>query len=578
MPALRPVAVHMLIATTGTGALHEPNEALLVASLAVSALTFLALAVVAMATRVREPDEGPATMDPPARDERPALVGFLARDFEVPTEAVAATLVDLAARGWISIEPAGGDQLVVRAPRRDGKGRLAPYEKRVLDHVRGLAVARPDADGGGVVPAGALTTGTEDASARWWASFAREVVDEARARGLCRNRWPAAVKALLLVGLGGAALLVWAAGGFRDPEEVHSTGLWWGAIAAAVGIVVVGVSVSKSRRQRDTDAGRAAAGRWLGLRRFLVDHGDFPSAPATSVAIWDAYLGWAAAFGLAPLAVESLPLGTEDDHRAWSSYGGTWRRVRVGYPRWRPGWGRHPLMATLTGLVWLGLALLALRGLAAAASSDGFGTDAADRWVDLGAVALAVVALVIAAFSLAGALCGLVDVFRTVEVTPHPLTVLAASPAGGALARGPHRAGGPAAGPLVPGGGHRPLGRRRGLVGADRDLRPHPPGRRRAGPGHPDRRVRAVHRGDHGAGSRAGRGRGRGAGSRPVEPGPGRRGRSPGRAPVQPVVMSAPPPDAASRRSRSLARSSAPVVGATSSPTATPTRNMNMRL
>jgi hypothetical protein len=175
--------------------------------------------------------------------------------------------------------------------------------------------------------------------------------------------------------------------------------------------------VGKSRRQRDTDAGRIDAGRWLGLRRFLVDHGDFQSAPATSVAIWDAYLGWAATFGLAPLAVESLPLGTEDDHRAWSSFGGGWRRVRVRYPRWRPGWGRHPLMAVLAGLVWAALAAAALWGLAEAAGSDGFGTPRIDRWVDLAAAGLAVIAVTVALFSLAGVVCGVADLFGTVEVT-----------------------------------------------------------------------------------------------------------------------------------------------------------------
>ena len=63
----------------------------------------------------------------------------------MPAEAVAATLIDLAARRWLVIESAGGDQLVVRVPRREGKGALAPYERRVLSHVQGLAV-------GGVVP------------------------------------------------------------------------------------------------------------------------------------------------------------------------------------------------------------------------------------------------------------------------------------------------------------------------------------------------------------------------------------------------------------------------------------------
>ena len=397
----------LITAATTTEPLHEPNAALLVGSLAVSGATLLLFALLAAATRVREPDEGPSTMDPPARDERPALVGFLARDFEVPAEAVAATLIDLAARDWLSIESAGGEQLIVRVPSRDGKGALKPYERQVLDHARGLAV-------GGVVPAGALTTGTEDVSERWWKSFAGEVIDEARDRGLCRDRWPARIALLFGAGVVVAGLVLWGAGGFRDPEEVHTTPLWFGALLAILALVALGVSVAKSKRQRDTDAGLVEAGRWLGLRQFLVDHGDFPTAPASSVAIWDAYLGWAAALGLAPIAVESLPLGTEDDHQAWSSFGGTWRRVKVGYPRWRPGWGRHPAMAVVTGLLWTAVALVALRGLIALAGADGF--ERADRWVDLGAAVLGALAVAVAVFSLAGALFGVADLFRTVEV------------------------------------------------------------------------------------------------------------------------------------------------------------------
>jgi hypothetical protein len=402
--------VQLLIAASSTTKpLVEPNTALLVLSLALSGLTLLGFALLAVATRVREPDESPATMDPPALDERPALVGFLTRDFEVPTEAVAATLIDLAARGWLTVEPAGGDQIVIRVPKRDGKGTLVPYEHRVLDHVRDLAV-------GGVVPAGALTTGTEDVSKRWWAGFARDVIGEARARGLCRDRWPRGVKLLFVLGVAAAAAAVYGAGKGHDLDEVHSTGLWWAALGGVVLMVLVAVTVAKSTRQRDTDAGRADAAHWLGLRRFLLDHGDFQQAPVSSVAIWDAYLGWAATFGLAPLAVESLPLGTEDDHRAWSSFGGGWRRVRVRYPRWRPGWGRHPFMAMAAGLLWAALAGAAIWGLAELAASDRFDTYRFDRWIDLGAALLSLLAGAIAAYSLVGVVCGVADLFRTVDV------------------------------------------------------------------------------------------------------------------------------------------------------------------
>jgi hypothetical protein len=44
-------------------------------------------------------------------------------------------------------------------------------------------------------------------------------------------------------------------------------------------------------------------------------------------------------------------MGVEPDTEAWTTHGGRWRRVRVGYPRyWPPGWGADPLVGLLVGL------------------------------------------------------------------------------------------------------------------------------------------------------------------------------------------------------------------------------------
>jgi hypothetical protein len=45
-------------------------------------------------------------------------------------------------------------------------------------------------------------------------------------------------------------------------------------------------------------------------------------------------------------------MGAESDSRAWSSYGGHWRAVRVDYPTFLPlSWGLHPLLALARGAV-----------------------------------------------------------------------------------------------------------------------------------------------------------------------------------------------------------------------------------
>jgi hypothetical protein len=81
-----------------------------------------------------------------------------------------------------------------------------------------------------------------------------------------------------------------------------------------------------------------------------------------------------------------LPFAAEDDHRAWSSFGGRWRRVRVRYPRaLPPAWGKHPAGATL----------LALLVGAAGAFAAGAALDVERSTVAQGAL-LAVTALLVA--------------------------------------------------------------------------------------------------------------------------------------------------------------------------------------
>jgi hypothetical protein len=69
----------------------------------------------------------------------------------------------------------------------------------------------------------------------------------------------------------------------------------------------------------------------------------------TGVVVWERHLAYAAALGVAPRAVQSLPMGAESDTEAWTVRAGEWRKVEVRYPRLRPGWGRHPGLAMAIG-------------------------------------------------------------------------------------------------------------------------------------------------------------------------------------------------------------------------------------
>ncbi|HSL56331.1 MAG TPA: hypothetical protein VK866_00655, partial [Acidimicrobiales bacterium] len=382
-----------MLATTVT----EPVPALVVAAAVAAAATVVLAVAIAVLTRPRRPRPGPAT--PGLGGESPAVVNLLCDGFEVSSLAAPATVVDLAARRWITIEELGPGTTVVRLRRRDGEGDLRPHEARVLGHLRSLAVD-------GVVPTAALTTGPEAASTRWWREFRREVVAEARAAGLCRPRWTPAWRLVVwvpaLAAVASAASAMWAGDEVViDGAEVPtSVWWWWGVLPAVVGGLWVAGRIARSDRQRDTEAGLERAARWLGTREYLATHGGFDRLPAPAVVLWDRYLAHAVALDLAPVATAQLPLGAESDRHAWSRASGQWRHVRVRYPRMRPAWGKHPLAAAASALL-MGIIVVFVARTVTLVSSGSLPlvglTGTARRIAELSAIAaLALGALVLA--------------------------------------------------------------------------------------------------------------------------------------------------------------------------------------
>jgi len=375
---------------------------LLVATVAATVLWLVLLLAAAFATRPRDLDPAPATMD--LGEESPAVVDLLTNDWRVTPDAIPATLLDLAARGFVDLDQHGQGRTVCRV-RRTASGGLESYERMVLDHVAGLAVD-------GVVPAEALTTGPQDASAKWWRAFQRAVVEDARARGLTRDRWSRPVERLLRV----AALVP---AGLAVLLANVAMGLSLGTVAAGIVLwVVLTGLVRRFRDQRDTPAGAEVAAGWLGVRAYLGGNEVFPTLPPAAVAIWDRYLAYGAALGVATAALRALPMGAEDDHRAWSSFGGRWRVVRVRYPRLRLAWGRPPVVALLVGLAAAGAGygllrlMLSLRGWADGLPSG----DEAGGWVRLVATVLAVIALAVLGWGGWTALRALLDLGSRREV------------------------------------------------------------------------------------------------------------------------------------------------------------------
>lgn len=332
--------------------LYEPDAGLL--SLAGILLVgwYAVLGALASIRWPKTPEAGPPTND--LGPESPALANLLTNGWLLNEDAMPATLLDLAARGFVKIEDRGDGRMQCRVPPRSPEtASLNPYERRILDHIKKLASE-------GVVPAAALTTGPGDESTKWWRAFRKEVGGDAKARGLASEFWPVKLSmVMLLLGIP-IYLLLGGSTGFRDDEAVRQTALLQTVTFAMWAGLFPLVLLTVTARLRDTPDGRTAAAHWFGVRQNLETLPLFRDMPADAVVTWERHLAYGAALGVAGRTVKELPLGAEHDRRAWSNYGGSWRQVRVRYPVIRPGWGKRPLVAALIFLAVLAGSLGAL--------------------------------------------------------------------------------------------------------------------------------------------------------------------------------------------------------------------------
>lgn len=376
----------IVLATTTSDSLST-SLPLLVAAAAVAIVWIGALALLAATRHRPHVRADPAGMDVPP--EGPAVAGLLTGDFVVPAETGPAILLDLAARGVVDLEEIQPGKTICRL--HDGRGdALTPAESHVLEAIRDKAI-------GGVVPADALTTGTADQSKAWHRALARDVIADAQSAGLTHDRWPKGWLGALGLGIGAIVALVAIA--FRVGGDVSDSDVPLAIVAGAlaVGTAVVGSAIvgrlGGSLAQLPTESGMAAAKRIAGLANQLRDDKALADLPPAAVQLRGRHLAYAAAFGAAPLAVELLPMGTEDDHRAWSRFGGRWRRVRVRYPRrLPPAWGKHPAVALSLALFWGAAAVAAIIGLDALGTAQRPAEITPDAWQWVGRGALILVA------------------------------------------------------------------------------------------------------------------------------------------------------------------------------------------
>jgi hypothetical protein len=291
-------------------------------------------------------------------DVRPALVDLVLTKCDPGVAAYHATILDLAARGFLEVSN-GPDGLRVTPPGlpRAADG-LAGFEQQVLGAVRTRLMGADDA------PFGALAAACSDDVKNIWEPFLEKLLDEGRRLGICRKRpWARSIGLLFLMTIPVAILAA------LVPIRV-----WHVGIAAAVVISVVSVFVfwwlleNVGGTHTLTDAGQALAAGWkrerasLAACPFSLDPASlerFAFAVAARAQAAPATPGAAGLSRRAVAAAAGPPQETREPPREiWSSFSGTWRRVTPESTSGLGSGGAEPgMMFSLAGIT-LGLAIV----------------------------------------------------------------------------------------------------------------------------------------------------------------------------------------------------------------------------
>jgi hypothetical protein len=289
-------------------------------------------------------------------DEPPAVVSLLANRWEITEDAAESTLIDLAARKYLEFRQPANDPMQTTVHVRGGdESRLTPYELKILSRVKGLAVK-------GVVPLTALTFRDKDQASSFGKTLTKTIVADARLRGLSRKRFSSSVvTALAVAGAIPAVAITTSVAIFMQRKgEVDAVFLFFTLLFTWV---FAGGWAARDHGERDTERGRQVASNWLGLRAYLRGDESFAELPPAAVAVWDRYLSYGDAVGATRVCAAVIDLGMGNRKRVWSSFGGTWHRVKVRYPSFWPRYGQKPARLFVKGIVALALSALVYRGV-----------------------------------------------------------------------------------------------------------------------------------------------------------------------------------------------------------------------
>jgi hypothetical protein len=305
---------------------------------------------------------------------RPALVCLLVNGGAAAPQAAASTLLDLAARGHVTLDQPGSDPTsttVALGRGSDGAGNTrglarTPYEAAVLHRVTSAvetARARPATLG----QLGRLQGGGLD---DWFEGIEESVVSEALGRDMLKKSGEYATWLLAVANLGtcflsqllaGAIVGTFVPAGLRDVWVLAILFvLVAGFLAAFMTLGLFGILGGYSRRgterYRLTATGRRAARYWLGVRRWLATHDSLRTLPPAAVEVWGRNLAYASALGLAPHASAASGLAGRRPPVVGTTYGERgFRTVRVRYPRTAWPWSMSSPARLLTALAGAGV-------------------------------------------------------------------------------------------------------------------------------------------------------------------------------------------------------------------------------
>jgi uncharacterized membrane protein len=256
----------------------------------------------------REYEESPPT------DTPPALVPPLLRRANTPEEnEFTATLFDLVRRGYFTARPVGPDsgestreRVDLELARGDARVPLSEFELPVARIFDGLT-----ADGPLRLSEARDRVEANPEDAEQFSRFRELVKAAVETRG-----WYTFTAARVLLLSAGALLVLGMVGSWLlySVSTKAATFYFGAATIEGAGLLFHASWITKLvRRRRRTPAGQLEARRWEAFKRYLSDFPRLGDAPPGSFELWEQYLVYAIAFGLARRVIAGASLYRLDE-------------------------------------------------------------------------------------------------------------------------------------------------------------------------------------------------------------------------------------------------------------------------